>query len=179
MGYLSQTSLSLLGFKSIGNNNQLSEKAVLYRTNDIEIGSNCRIDDFCILTGKIRIGDNCHIAANTIISGGRQAPVIIEDNVTLAYGCTIISRSNDYLGIYPPGVNAIENNELELESTTFIEEHSLLGMRSSVLPGVRIRRGTAIGAHSLLTKSTLEWSIYVGVPAKRVKERSKSFLVNL
>ena len=157
----------------------LSEKAIFYRAQDIEIGSNCRIDDFCILTGKIRIGDNCHIAANSIVSGGRQASVFIDDNVTIAYSCIIISRSNDYLGTHSPGINAIEKNELELESSTFIEEHSLLGMRSSVLPGVRLRRGTATGAHSLVTKSTLEWSLYMGVPARRIKDRSQAFLDNI
>ena len=179
MGYLTASSIALLGFKSFGDNIMLSENSIFYRSENIEIGNNCRIDDYCILTGTIKIGDNCHIAANTIISGGRQSSVVIEDNVTMAYGCIVLSRSNDYLGIYPPGLNAIEKNELELESSTYIEENCILGMRSSVVPGLRLRRGTAIGAHSLLTKSTLEWGVYVGSPARRVKQRSQFFLKSL
>ena len=179
MSYYSESSISLLGLKSYGERLLLSDKSIFYRPQNIVIGTNCRIDDNCILTGNIVIGDNCHIAANTIISGGRRSSVTIEDNVTLAYGCIVLSRSNDYLGNYPPGMNAIEMNEIQLELDTYIEEHCILGMRSSVLPGVRLRRGTALGAHSLLTKSTQEWGIYVGSPAQRLKERSQLFLTNL
>ena len=179
MGYHPLASISLLGLKSYCDNLMLSERCILYRTQNIEIGSNCRIDDHCILTGNIKIGDNCHIAANTIISGGRRSSVIIENNVTIAYGSIVISRSNDYLGTHPPGMHAIEAKEIELESDTYVEDHCILGLRSSVLPGVRLRRGTAIGAHSLLTKSTEEWGIYVGSPARKVKERSQLFLKSL
>lgn len=179
MSYYPSSSIPLLGLKSYCDNLMLSDKCILYRPQNIEIGSNCRIDDFCILTGNVKIGDNCHIAANTILAGGRKSSVIIENNVTVAYGCIVLSRSNDYLGIYPPGMNAIETNEIGLESDAYIEEHCILGMRSSVLPGVRLRRGTALGAHSLLTKSTQEWGIYVGSPARRLKDRSQLFLTSL
>jgi galactoside O-acetyltransferase len=45
-----------------------------------------------------------------------------------------------------------------------------------VLPGTRIEDGCSIGAMSLVTKSTEPFSIYFGIPAKKLKERKKEFL---
>ena len=39
------------------------------------------------------------------------------------------------------------------------------------MPGIKIAQGTAIGAMSLVLKSTKPWSINVGVPAIYIKER--------
>jgi acetyltransferase-like isoleucine patch superfamily enzyme len=39
------------------------------------------------------------------------------------------------------------------------------------MPGVILEEGTSVGAMSLVLKSTEPWSIYVGSPAKRLKER--------
>ena len=176
MGYHPLASISLLGLKSYCDNLMLSERCILYRTQNIEIGSNCRIDDHCILTGNIKIGDNCHIAANTIISGGRRSSVIIENNVTIAYG-SIVIRSNDYLELILR-MHAIEAKEIELESDTYVEDHCILGLRSSVLLCASSKRNCNC-YHSLLTKSTEEWGIYVGSPARKVKERSQLFLKSL
>jgi acetyltransferase-like isoleucine patch superfamily enzyme len=45
-----------------------------------------------------------------------------------------------------------------------------------VFPGTRIEDGCSIGAMSLVTKSTEPYTVYVGVPAKKIKSRKKSFL---
>ena len=52
----------------------------------------------------------------------------------------------------------------------------MIGTNSTVLPGVELGEGVAVGAHSLVTKSCDPWGIYVGVPAKRMKERSRQLL---
>ena len=52
-----------MGFKSIGADLSISKKASFYGVENISIGSHVRIDDFCILSGKISIGDYIHIAA--------------------------------------------------------------------------------------------------------------------
>ena len=42
-----------------------------------------------------------------------------------------------------------------------------------VFPNLIIPEGVAVGACSLVTKSLDEWGIYVGVPVKRIKDRSR------
>lgn len=44
------------------------------------------------------------------------------------------------------------------------------------MPGVRLKEGTSIGANTLVTKDTEPWSIYVGSPARKIKNRSKDLL---
>lgn len=44
------------------------------------------------------------------------------------------------------------------------------------MPGVVLNEGTSIGAMSLVLKSTQAWSIYVGNPAKKLKDRKKDLL---
>jgi acetyltransferase-like isoleucine patch superfamily enzyme len=44
------------------------------------------------------------------------------------------------------------------------------------MPGVSLADGTAVYAMSLVTKSTKPWSIYFGIPAKRLKGRSRGML---
>jgi hypothetical protein len=46
MAYLTDEQLKDMGFKSLGNNVKVSDKASIYNANQIEIGDNSRIDDF-------------------------------------------------------------------------------------------------------------------------------------
>jgi galactoside O-acetyltransferase len=54
-----------MGFKKIGKNVKISSKASIYGADKISIGSNVRIDDFCIISTSdegVEIGNNVHIA---------------------------------------------------------------------------------------------------------------------
>jgi acetyltransferase-like isoleucine patch superfamily enzyme len=58
-----------------------------------------------------------------------------------------------------------------------IGRHVIVGATSVVFPGVNIDDGCSIGAFSMVNKSTEPWGIYAGVPAARVRERSKDLLL--
>ncbi|MDR2409353.1 MAG: acyltransferase, partial [Bacteroidales bacterium] len=51
--FFSKEELKDIGFKSVGDNVLISRKASFYSVSNISIGSNVRIDDFCILSGNI------------------------------------------------------------------------------------------------------------------------------
>ena len=57
-----------------------------------------------------------------------------------------------------------------------ISKHSIIGVGSVIFPNVMVGEGCAIGAMSLVNKSIDPWGVYVGVPVKRIKDRSKSLL---
>ncbi|MBT5400085.1 acyltransferase, partial [bacterium] len=97
MAYFTQDQLLQLGFKLLGKNVKISDKASIYNCNQIEIGGNSRIDDFCVISGKLKIGRNVHITPFCLIAGGTPG-VIIEDFSTLAYGVKVFSQSDDYSG---------------------------------------------------------------------------------
>ncbi|HEK2134322.1 TPA: acyltransferase, partial [Proteus mirabilis] len=62
------------------------------------------------------------------------------------------------------------------EKNIIIGKHAIIGTNSIIMPGVTIAEGTAVGALSMVTKSTKPWGIYFGNPAKRIKERKKDLL---
>jgi acetyltransferase-like isoleucine patch superfamily enzyme len=57
-----------------------------------------------------------------------------------------------------------------------INNYSIIGANTIILPGVQILEGVAVGALSLVNKSLDEWSVYAGVPAKKIKVRSRQLL---
>ena len=57
-----------------------------------------------------------------------------------------------------------------------IGAHVIVGSGSTILPGVTVAEGCALGAMTLLQRSTEPWGIYYGVPARRQAERSRELL---
>ena len=52
----------------------------------------------------------------------------------------------------------------------------LIGCGVSILPNVTLGEGSIVGAHSLVTEDTLPWSIYAGIPAKKIGDASRDML---
>lgn len=176
MSFYSDAELRNIGFKKFGKHVKISTKASIYRPQEIEIGDYSRIDDFCIVSGKITIGRNVHLAAYSHVSAGKCS-VKFEDFSGLAYGCNVFTGSDDYSGatLTNPTV-PLEYKGLK-ESSIIIGRHVIVGTNSIIFPGVHIREGCAIGAQSLVIKSTEPWGVYFGAPAKKIKNRKKDLLI--
>ena len=175
MAYLPRKQLEQIGFKSLGKNVLISDKASIYDPEKIEIGDHVRIDDFCVVSGKVKIGRNVQLAVFCNVAGGEKG-VIFEDFTCLAYGCHVITQSDDYEG------HALTNSTIprefrkEKKKAVVIGRHSIVGTNSVIFPGVTLAEGTSVGALSLVAQSTREWSVYFGNPAKRVMERKRDLL---
>jgi len=152
MAYLTQDQLEELGFKSLGRDVKISDKAAIYNHEQIVIGDFSRIDDFCSISGKVILGRNVHLAIYSHISGGRPG-VELCDFAGLAYGCHVFAQSDDYSGqtLTNPTVPADYKNEIE--GAVRIGRHCIIGVNSAIMPGVEIGDGTSV---------TLERSFGVG-----------------
>jgi len=175
MAYLSVDELKVMGFKSLGLNVKISNKASLYDCEKIEIGDNSRIDDFCVISGKIKIGRNVHIAAFSLVAGGEKG-ITMEDFSGLAYQAQVFTQSDDYSGKTMTNPTVPEKFKNEFKKEIIIRKHSIIGAGSIIMPGVILAEGTSIGAMSLVRKNTESWTIYRGNPAKRLKNRSRELL---
>ncbi|XHR84729.1 MAG: acyltransferase [Gloeotrichia echinulata GP01] len=175
MAYYTEPELEAMGFKYIGKNVKISDKASIYNCDMIEIGDRSRIDDFCVISGKIKIGKFVHIAPLCLLAGGEKG-ITMSDFSGAAYGVKIFTQSDDYNGktLTNPTISDQFKNETKKE--IYIGKHSIIGAGSVILPGVILAEGTSVGAMSMVTKSTVEWSIYFGIPAKKIKNRSKELL---
>lgn len=177
MGYFTFEELTLLGFKHLGANVKISRLASIDRPEEISIGDNSRVDDFCAISGKVTIGRNVHIAVHCSLVAS-VAELILGDFSGLAFGCRLFTSSDDYSGMsltnptIPSQYKTIKNGSI------IIGKHVIVGTNSIVFPGVEIAEGCSIGAMTLVTRSTLPWGIYVGNPAQRIKDRRKDLLIH-
>ncbi len=176
MAYLTTSELAEKGFKSLGKNVKISDKASIYDAEQIEIGDNSRIDDFCVISGRVQIGIFCHITPMCFIAGGIEG-VYIGDFTGLAYGAKVFSQSDDYSGeMMFSSLLPAEYTNMKKEKVV-LERQVIVGAGSIILPGVHVGEGCSVGAMSLITKDTDPWGVYIGIPAKRIKERKKDLLV--
>jgi len=125
----------------------IHEFACLYGSGGlISLGDRVAIHPFAILYGDggVRIGNHVQISAQV---------VIVSDNLHYRDASTLITRQGrDRDGI-------------------IIEDDVWIGANACVLDGVRVARGSVIGAGAVVTRSTEPYGVYVGVPGRRVAER--------
>lgn len=172
--FYTKEELNEMGFKSIGENVLISDKASIYGVKNIEVGSNVRIDDFCIISageGGIKIGNYVHIACYAHLIGSGQ--IIVEDHAQISGKVSIYSSSDDFSGDYLVGPTVPKDFTNVKSLTVHLKKYVILGCNVVVLPGVTIGEGTAIGALSLVSKSLPEYGIYGGNPLRLIKERTK------
>ncbi len=175
MAYLTETQLKALGCRHMGRNVKISDKASIYNADQMCFADFSRVDDFCVISGKIDFGRNVHVACLCNLAGGTEG-IVLEDFAGVAYGSHIITQSDDFMGRFMTNPTIPAKYTGVMRKAVRIGRHSLIGTNSVVFPGVHLAEGTSIGAMSLVMKSTEEWSIYVGRPAIRVKARKKDLL---
>jgi dTDP-4-amino-4,6-dideoxy-D-glucose acyltransferase len=175
--FYTKIQLKELGFKSLGENVLISDKASIYGAGNIEIGSNVRIDDFCILSaGKegISIGNYVHIACYAhLIGAGR---IILEDHSQVSGKVSVYSSSDDFSGNYLVGPTVPVEFTNVKSATVHLKKYVILGCNAVVLPGVTIGEGTAVGALSLVSKDLEPYKLYGGSPIRIIRERNRGML---
>ncbi len=176
MAFLTQAQLTDMGFKSLGENVKISDKAAIYNADQIEIGSHSRIDDFCVISGKVTIGRNVHVAVFCNVAGGSEG-ITLEDFSGLAYGCQVFSQSDDYTGRSLTNPTIPAQYKRERKAAIHIGRHCIVGTSSLIFPGVQLAEGCSVGAMSMVTKSTEAWFVYSGVPAEKLKARKQDLLL--
>lgn len=130
----------------------------------IRIGNGCKLQNNVYFgDGKnISIGNNCQINDNI-----RLDNVLIGNHVMIARDCIFLGKMHNFSNLDTPMIN----QGASISQPTLIEDDVWIGARVIVMPGVKISRGTIVGAGAVLTKDTVENGIYGGVPAKLLKKR--------
>lgn len=125
---------------------------------DCTIGSNTRVGPFVEIQKNSFIGDMCKISSHTFICEG----VHIGNRVFVGHGVVFV---ND---MFPKSAN--ENGLLSDDDWTLVETHVeddvSIGSNATILGGIRIGKGSLIGAGAVVTKDVEANSIVVGNPAK-------------
>ena len=167
--------LKNLAFKAIGKDVLISRYARIYSMRTIEIGSNVRIDDFCLLSGRVKIGNHVHVSAFASLCGG-DAGIVLEDFVNISEKVVIFAKTDDFSGATLTNPTIPDKYKNVFEAKVILKKHSIIGVGSSIMPGVTLGEGSVVGAKSFVKKSTEPWSVYAGAPARKIKDRQKGLL---
>lgn len=141
----------------------------LYIYMGIKIGTNSRIfHGFYINRPKgFQIGENsfCNYGVSCHLGAQSTSDLIIGDEVAVGPQVTFICSTHE---IGDENRRAGSNQQRSI----IVEDGVWIGANATILPGVTIAKGCIIGAGALVNKSTTPNGLYVGCPARRVKELS-------
>lgn len=177
MTLLTRDELKRIGFASIGADVRVSNRASFYGAERIVLGDRVRVDDFCVLSagdGGIQLGRHVHVAVFTSLIGAGR--ISLGDFSNLSSRVSIYSSNDDYSG------RTMTNPTIPVEFTgvthadVSIGRHVVIGSGAVVLPGVVLGEGAVVGALSLVKADCEPFTVYAGVPARLVGNRSRALL---
>lgn len=131
-----------------------------------DIHSSSRIaEDVYIGSKKLTIGPNTFVNIKCFLDG--CARITLEEGVHLGPFVKILTGTHSYdIGSVFRRGGASVNIHLPV----VVERGSWIGMGAIIMPGVVIGEGCIIGAGSIVLKSTAPNGVYVGNPAKRIRD---------
>jgi len=146
----------------------------------VEIDDYSIIDDFVLIAGGkgVTIGKFVHISSFCTVVGGGQ--LIMDDFSGLSAGCRIITGSDDFSGqsLTNPCVPK-KYKPFMYDGTVKICKHAILGTNTIVHPNVIIGSYAATGSNTVVLKDLDSAGIYVGSPARKVRDRQKEEMQRL
>lgn len=129
----------------------------------IKVGDNVNIETGATFNPNIEIGDNSTIGVNCEIIGKAK----IGNNVLMGPEVILYAQNHKFKDKNTP----ICNQGYDEEKGVLIEDDIWIGRRVIILPGVTVKKGTVIGAGSIVTKTFPEYSVIAGNPAKIIGNR--------
>lgn len=135
-----------------------------------QFGEDCFLAENATVVGDVLMGDRCSIWFNAVVRGDVNAirignQVNIQDGAVLhcTYEKTQVNLGNNV---------SIGHNALVHGCT--VEDNVLIGMGAIVMDNCYIESNCIIAAGAVLLENTRveSWSVYAGIPAKKVKTLS-------
>jgi acetyltransferase-like isoleucine patch superfamily enzyme len=113
-----------------------------------------------------KVGKKVFIGYGVWLDYNNTHLIKIGDNVHITNMCLLLCHQRD-LDHYFVGDNSA--NLKYKKDKIIIENGVMIGMNSTIMPGVTIGEGSIIGANSLVVCDIPPWTIAAGNPAKVIK----------
>lgn len=136
---------------------------VIYRAFGYHIHSAARVYPQCFCgagKGKLVVGKGSYVNYRCFLDLG--ADIIIGKNVSVAFNCTFINSTHEF-GTEFQRAGKGKSDKI------IIKDGCWIGANVTIMPGVTIGQGCIIGSNSLVISDTEPNSLYVGQPAKKLK----------
>ena len=135
---------------------------------ECEVGDNVKLEHFVLLKKGTKIGNNVYVDSYVKSSGENQ----IGSGVTLRFNATIAREVTveDDVFISPNVMTVYSDHESQAHPGTVIGKGSYIGTNVVIGHGIKIAAGAVIGSMSLVTKDIENSGIYMGIPAKKIRD---------
>jgi len=150
-----------IGYKSVRTHENLYKKlkahgfpVATYISSKAHVDSSSCVGENCLVLPGVVIEPGCTVEENTFVNSG----VVICHHTRI--GAHSILAAGSVIGGH-----------------TTIGESSLIGFNATVAELLVLEKETLLGAGSLLLENTQAHTMYVGTPAKAVKEHQKSGII--
>ncbi len=140
---------------SFGKNPYIGRLVYMYARNNITVGDNFYIGKFSQIECDAEIGHNV-IIANRVAFVGRYDHHYQQIGIPIRLASSIRDKNYNWKG---------------LDEKVIVEDDVWIGYGAIIMSGVKICQGSIIAAGSLVTKDVEAFSIYGGVPAKKIRNR--------
>lgn len=137
------------------------------------MGDNVGIDDFTVVSiqSKSFFGRNVHVGSGSKIISSLGIELYEYSGISI--NCILLGDTDDFSGGYLTNPTCPSDLRNVMSEKVILEPHCVVAAGSSMLPGARLLEGSVLGSHSTLTKVSDEWKIYLGNPARAIKERKR------
>ena len=130
-------------------------------------GNNCWFAENATIVGEVKMGNDCSVWFNSVIRGDVNS-IRIGDKVNVQDGAVIhctFEKTKVNIG------NNVSIGHNALVHGCEIRDNVLIGMGAIVMDHCVVQSNCIIAAGAVLLEGTKteEWSVYAGVPAKKVK----------
>jgi carbonic anhydrase/acetyltransferase-like protein (isoleucine patch superfamily) len=135
-----------------------------------QFGKNCYLSENATVTGDVIMGDDCSVWFQAVVRGDVHY-IRIGNKVNIQDGAIIhctYQRAPTTIG------NNVSIGHRAIVHGCTVEDNVLIGMGAIVMDNCYIESNCIIAAGAVLLEGTRaeSWSIYAGVPAKKVKTLS-------
>jgi acetyltransferase-like isoleucine patch superfamily enzyme len=156
----------------IGSQCTVARNSILRANTDsnaaLTIGNGSSIKENVLINtnrGKISIGDDCWVGPYSLIYG--NGDVIIRNHVMIASHCAINTVSH-----HSSRTDIPMSQQGIYTAPVVIEDDVWIGIGAVILQGVRIGRGSIIGAGAVVNRDVESGTVVAGVPAREIRQRN-------
>lgn len=148
-GFLLRNAVCALLFKSKGGTVLVQPRVTFVHCHKISAGKMLGVNSGCYINavGGVAFGDFVLLGSNVTISSGIHP---IDGCLPPVYARPVVPKP------------------------IIVEDDVWIGAGAVILPGVILRKGTVVGANAVVTKTTSEYAVVVGAPAREIRNRNAS-----
>lgn len=159
----------------------LDEMIYRFLENNVEIMPKrlCKLIAFGYTDARIRklywrrlnvyMGEGTYSNPGMLADATEKTKIFIGNNVSIAPHVTLIAESAPNNGYEIANIPYVKEKLIK-SASIIIDDDVWIGANVTILPGVHIGKCAIIGAGSIVTKDVEAYSVYAGVPAKKIRD---------